>query len=115
MRLRWVPMIKVTIKEAAKKRGIQNAYQFGQKIEVADKVAASIWNNTQEPKLKTLNRICNALGCGLEELIVYKPDRNRAASNGNGHTSPLPRKRSSGIKRVPKTKAAKLSGPKRSR
>lgn len=108
-------MIKVTIKQAAQKRGIENAYQFGRKIGVADKVAASIWNNTQEPKLKTLNRICNALGCGLEDLIVYRPDKQRPASNNNGHTSSLPQKRSKDIKRVPRTKAAKPSGSKRSR
>lgn len=86
-------MIKVTIQQAARKRGIKNAYQFGQKVGFSDRVALRIWNNEQDPKLKTLDRICSAWGCGLDELIVYKRD-----ASPNGHTSPVLRKKQTGTK-----------------
>lgn len=81
-------MIKVTIRQAAKTRGLKNAYQFGQSIGVSRMVAARIWKNDQPPKLKTLDRICNAWGCGLEELIVFIPGAPRSR-----YTSPRPQKR----------------------
>ena len=68
-------MIKVTIKRAAKRRGLKNAYQFGQRIGVANMVASRIWENKQPPKLKTLDKICNAWGCDLAELLVHKLDK----------------------------------------
>lgn len=100
------PMIKVTIRQAARRRGLKNAYQFGQSIGVADMVAARIWEGVQLPKLKTLDRICNAWGCGLDELIAYKRD-----ASPNGHTSPVTPKKQIGTK----TKAGKLSASRRGR
>ena len=108
-------MIKVMIKEAAKRRGLKNAYQFGQSIGVKRMVASRIWNNDQLPKLKTLDRICNAWGCGIEDLIVYKRDPKKPHQekpDSNGHTSSLKRKRSSGIKHSPTVKATKSRVPK---
>lgn len=101
-------MIRVTIKQAAKKRGFKNAYQFGQSLGLADMVAARLWKGSQLPKLKSLDRICNAWGCDLGELISYTPDRSR-----NGHSSTTTQKR---VKKFPadsKTTASKLSGSKR--
>src|SRR5689334_6327231 len=77
-------MIKVLIKRAAKKRGLKNAYQFGQSVGLSDRVALRIWNNEQPPKLKTLDRICNAFRCSLDELIEHRLDRST-----NGHTPGL--------------------------
>lgn len=108
-------MIRVMIKQAAKRRGLKNAYQFGQSIGVKRMVASRIWNNEQPPKLKTLDRICNAWGCGLEELIVHRREGHQEKPDGNGRTSSLPQKRSSGKKVAPKTKVGKLSSSKQGR
>lgn len=77
-------MIRVTIREAAKRRGYKNAYQFGQSIGVARMVASRIWKNEDTPKLETLDKICNAWRCRLDELIEHKLDKR--PSNGHGST-----------------------------
>lgn len=91
-------MIRVMIKQAAKRRGHKNAYQFGQSIGVKRMVASRLWKGEQLPKLQTLDRICNAWGCGLDELIAFKRD-----ASPNGHASPASRKKQVGTK----TKVAK--------
>lgn len=108
-------MIRVMIKAAAKRRGYENAYQFGRSIGVKGMVASRIWKNSQFPKLKTLDRICNAWGCGLDELIAHKRDAPQEKPETGKRTRGLPPRRSSGKKVSPKTKAAKLSGSKRGR
>lgn len=97
-------MIKVLIRAAAKKRGIENAYQFGQSVGFSDRVALRIWNNDQPPKLKTLDRICDAWGCPLDDLI-------RHSLSSNGHTSSPSRKKRIGEP----AKAAKQSKKARGR
>lgn len=101
-------MITVTIRQAAKRRGLDNAYQFGQSVGLADMVAARIWKSDQLPKLKTLDKICNAWGCDLGELIVYVSDKN-------GRSTTSPQKRVKINPTVKKVKAVKLSATKRSR
>lgn len=86
-------MIKVKIKQAAMRRGYKNAYQFGQSIGVKRMVASRLWKNEQLPKLQTLDRICNAWGCGLDELIAHKRD-----APTNGHTSTVSRNKRIGTK-----------------
>jgi DNA-binding Xre family transcriptional regulator len=86
-------MIKVMIRQAAKRRGFKNAYQFGQSIGVKRMVASRLWKGEQLPKLQTLDRICNAWGCALDELIAHKRDMS-----SNGHTSPAARKKQTGTK-----------------
>lgn len=108
-------MIKVMIRQAAIKKGFKNAYQFGQSIGVSRMVAARIWKNEQPPKLKTLDRICEAWGCDLGDLIAYFPKRHQEKPDSNGHTKPLPQKRTRDKRVAPKTSGAKLSGSKRSR
>lgn len=82
-------MIRVKIQEAAKKRGLENAAQFGRSIGVSNRVALRIWDNEQPPKLKTLDRICNAWRCRLSELIEHTP----TTPSHNGHSSTAPQKR----------------------
>lgn len=95
-------MIKVKIRQAAKRRGYKNAYQFGQSIGVKRMVASRLWKGDQLPKLQTLDRICNAWGCGLDELIAYKRDGAM-----NGHTSPASRSKHAGAKPSGAKSAAK--------
>src|SRR5687768_14856775 len=103
-------MIRVKIREAAKKRRLKNAYQFGQSVGFSDRVALRIWNNDQPPKLKTLDRICNAWRCRLDELIDHKLDK--ASANGDGLA--LPQKRTQTKAHKERT-IASLSGTKRDR
>lgn len=97
-------MITVTIRQAAERRGIKNAYQFGQSLGVHQQVAVRIWENTQQPKLATLDRICNAWGCDLKELIVYSPDKKT-----NGHTTSRSPKKAIQDARKGLTKASKAT------
>lgn len=69
-------MIKVKIRQAAIRRGFKNPYQFAKSVGLSKPVAGRIWENEQEPQLKTLNRICDAWQCDLTELIQYVPSKN---------------------------------------
>lgn len=103
-------MIRVTIREAAKRRGYKNAYQFGQSIGVARMVASRIWKNEDTPKLETLDKICNAWGCPLSDLIEHTLDKR----SRNGHSSTTPQKRAKKINRNGRSTAS-LSQKQRSR
>lgn len=82
-------MIRVRIQEAAKERGLENASQFGRSIGVSNRVALRIWDNLQPPKLATLDKICNAWGCPLSDLLEHTLDKR----SRNGHSSTAPQKR----------------------
>lgn len=94
-------MIKVTVKKAARSRGIQNSYQLAQRLgRTAGKpddglkvLAGRLWNGTFSPKLETIDRVAEALGdCDLSELLTRKP-------NGRKKTEPLRRPKVNGLSR----------------
>jgi len=72
-------VIKARIREVAEAKGVPNAYQLGVLIGVTPNVSARLWKDefTQIGKV-TLNKLCNALGCNVGDLLVYEPD-NKAA------------------------------------
>jgi len=85
-------MIRVTVQQAARRRGIKNAYQLAQRLQPTDvepkssfqKLARRLWKKDAQPSFATLDLVAAVLGdCDLSELIVRLP---------NGHTKPLPQK-----------------------
>jgi DNA-binding Xre family transcriptional regulator len=71
-------MIKVTVRQAAKKRGITSAYQLAQVLGEKNRMGASrLWKG-ELPRLQTLDRVAEALGdCELSELIARVPNKGR--------------------------------------
>lgn len=69
-------MIKVTIKQAAIKRGIKTAYQLAQVMgdQGSKMTAARLWAGNW-PRPETLDRIAEVLVCGVDELITRVPDK----------------------------------------
>lgn len=98
-------MIEVRIRQAALARGVENPKQLADKMGCAPKIIWELWTGVHDPKLKMLDRICEALDCGLDELVVR---------HSNGHRSNAPQKRRRKDLGRQKTKAAKLRGSKRS-
>ncbi|OLE54578.1 MAG: hypothetical protein AUG51_07795 [Acidobacteria bacterium 13_1_20CM_3_53_8] len=69
-------MVKLTIREAAEARGITNAYQLQKAMDVKPGMAARLWKGeTEMIALKTLDRLCEALGCELTDLLVRVSNR----------------------------------------
>lgn len=78
-------MIKVTIKQAAKRAGIENAHQLQKLAGISPTMAAYLWRGDKLPELETLDRLCGVLGCELSDLIHR---------NGRTKTSPPKQARS---------------------
>jgi len=63
-------MVKLTIREAAEKRGLSTAYQLQKKLSVPPGTAARLWRGDLEMiALKTLDFVCERLECELSEII----------------------------------------------
>lgn len=63
-------MVKLTIRQAAESRGLTTAYQLQKKLDVAPGTAARLWRGDLEMiALKTLDFVCERLGCELSEII----------------------------------------------
>lgn len=72
-------MVRLTIKEAARTRGIRNAYQLQKAMNIHPGMAARLWKGEMEMvALKTLDHLCDALGCGLSDLLVRIPNKKKS-------------------------------------
>lgn len=79
-------MIKVTIRQAAEKKKIYTAAELARAVGVKDTVAGRWWKWEQKPEgepqdpiptLESLDKICDALGCDLKDLIVRNGKKRR--------------------------------------
>lgn len=70
-------MIQLTIQDAARARGIKNAYQLALKAKCTPAKASRLWNGEKWPQRETLESLCVALECDLWELITWVPDRKK--------------------------------------
>lgn len=91
-------MIKVTVRQAARRRGIKNPYQLAQRLQPTDvepkssfqKLARRLWKDGARPSFATLDLVAAALGnCELSELIVRVP---------SGHSKTVSQKREAATK-----------------
>lgn len=71
-------MIKVMIREAAKRREIQNPAELSRSVGVTKPTAARLWDGTFPVDLATLDKICTAWGCDLSELVRYVRNGRKA-------------------------------------
>ena len=93
-------MIVVTIRKAALARGVRNSHQLADRMGCNSGVAWKMWNGACEPSLTMLDRICDALDCDLDDLVVRKAGRRGSrASNGQGYTDPPKRVARNGLLR----------------
>lgn len=71
-------MIKVTVREAAEGRGIKSAAELARLLGYESRtIAGRLWNpeRGELPRLETLDRVAEALGCDLSELVTRVPDK----------------------------------------
>ena len=64
-------MIVLKIQRFAESRGIENGNQLAVKTGLPSKRAWEIWNEQAVPTLATLDQLCTAFGCGLDDLVFY--------------------------------------------
>lgn len=68
-------MIKIVIKDAAKKVGITSSYQLQKAIGYDVSMSARLWKGEwTRIDVKTLNRICNTLRCTPNDILQFRPD-----------------------------------------
>lgn len=67
-------MIRVTIRKAATARGIKTPAELARLMGVKDAMAGRLWDGGHNATLKTLNKVCGALGCELADVIRYIPN-----------------------------------------
>ena len=76
-------MVTLRIREAAEERGITTAYQLQKAMEVQPGMAARLWRGELKMiGLDTLDRLCDAIGCELGDLLVRAPEK-KAAKRGS--------------------------------
>jgi DNA-binding Xre family transcriptional regulator len=64
-------MVKLTIREAAERRGITTAYQLQKKLGAHPGMAARLWKGDMaQIALKTLDALCEVLDCELGDLLM---------------------------------------------
>lgn len=64
-------MIVLKIQHYAELQGIENANQFAVRTGLPSGRAWKIWNQHDVPTLPTLNQLCAAFGCTLDDLVSY--------------------------------------------
>lgn len=73
-------MIKITIKKAAKNAGITSSYQLQKKTGFDVSMAARLWRGEwTRIDVKTLNTLCNSLGCTPDDILQFTPDKQHTA------------------------------------
>jgi DNA-binding Xre family transcriptional regulator len=71
--IKYRPMITVTIREQAEKRGITTAYQLQKLTGVQPSMASKWWRNDLEKVgIKTLDTLCTALKCKPNDLLRFE-------------------------------------------
>lgn len=65
--------IKVNIREIAEKQGIKNPYQLQKKASLTPTNAVKLYNNNiVQISMETLAKLCEALQCKPNDLLVLK-------------------------------------------
>lgn len=82
-------MIKVMIKQAAKRRGIDTPAELARRVGIQERVAGRWWKTDTKgvlPRLQSLDAICKAFDkvepCSLNELIKWIPNGKKGRKRG---------------------------------
>lgn len=84
-------VIKVTVRKAARKRGIKNWYRLAQRLAnvegkkpdgASQELAKRLWRDYPNSKLESIDAVAEAFDCELSELLIRVPNKRtrRAAS-----------------------------------
>lgn len=66
-------MVKLTIRQAAEKKGITTAYQLQKAMNIPPAMAARLWKGEMKMiALSTLDALCEVLDCEVSDLIERK-------------------------------------------
>jgi len=68
--------IRLTIKQAARSREIENPSQLATEAKISRSMATAAWNETRDPDLRTLWKIAKALNCDLSDLVRFVGTKN---------------------------------------
>lgn len=75
----------MTVKRAAKARGVKTYYQLARLLgDDSDMRAKRLWDGDSLPTLPTLDKVCDALGCDLQDVISRTPNRAHKQPAANG-------------------------------
>lgn len=71
----------VKLQRLARRNGIETFYQLGKAMQAkgyscSDSQAQRFWDGTTDPKLSSLDRLCEVLSCGIQEITKRPPSRN---------------------------------------
>lgn len=81
-------MIEVTVRQAAMRRGVKTYYQLARLLgDSQDVRAMRLWDGSALPTLATLDKVCDALGCDLAELVKRTSKRSHAERSANSTAS----------------------------
>lgn len=70
--------IELKVKELARGRNIQNAYQLQKELGVAPMVARRLWNNElKQMDFRTLITLCRTFACQPGDLLLYRKNKRR--------------------------------------
>ena len=66
------------VKEIAEQRGVMSAVQLAERAGIAPGTATALWyGRPTRIDLPTLGRICKALKCTPDQILVYTADERR--------------------------------------
>jgi DNA-binding Xre family transcriptional regulator len=70
---------RLTIREAAERRGVTSSYQLMKALNIPPGHASKLWKGEMRMiGLDTIDALCNALQCKPSELFEYSPDGAKA-------------------------------------
>lgn len=71
-------MIESKIREVAEMRGVKSSYELQHRLGVAPTVAVRLWRGkVTRFSTETLDKLCNAFDCGVGDLLVYVPNKQK--------------------------------------
>jgi transcriptional regulator with XRE-family HTH domain len=76
---------RLRVREIAESQGL-TANKVAQRAGISLEVAYQIWRNESSPKLDTLQKIADALGCKVSDLLAEEDDTGQQKA-GNTPTS----------------------------
>jgi DNA-binding Xre family transcriptional regulator len=84
-------MIKIKIKEIAKKNELKNAHQLQLAADLTPAAAVRLWKGEVEKiSMETLDRLCRTLNCQTGDLFVYIPGEFQPLKSVDESVSTVP-------------------------
>lgn len=73
-------MFTWNVREIAVERGVTSAVELAKRADIAIGTATALWYGRQtRVDLPILSRVCKALGCTPDQILIYTPDNKRVS------------------------------------